>query len=238
MPRTRLGLATTLWGMVAILFDLDDTLTDRARSVEAYAAHFVRDFGPAMRGLAVAGVAGAIRDADGGGYRSKEEVADRLRAALPWRDAAAAPSADALIAHRRRVFAGCAQPGDGLAETLGALDARGVPYGVVTNGGSLQRAKIEALGLGGRLRTVVVSEEAGVRKPDPRIFALALAGLGHVGPVWFVGDHPTNDVLGAGAAGLVPVWLSGRRPWPEGVPAPERRIARLPDLLGLLPSGG
>ena len=48
-----------------------------------------------------------------------------------------------------------------------------------------------------------VFEEVGYHKPDARVFARALQSLGCAGDeVWFVGDHPRNDIVGAAAAGL------------------------------------
>jgi putative hydrolase of the HAD superfamily len=63
--------------------------------------------------------------------------------------------------------------------------------------------------------TVVDSCEVGVRKPDPRIYALALERLGGVAPerAVFLDDHPGN-VAGAEAAGLVGILV------PEDDPAP------------------
>ncbi len=80
--------------------------------------------------------------------------------------------------------------------------------GLVTNGPSvIQRAKLERLGIEHLFPIVVVSEEIGVAKPDPAIFAHALA-LAGVRPeeALYVGDHPLNDVIGARRAGLVSVW--------------------------------
>lgn len=54
---------------------------------------------------------------------------------------------------------------------------------------------------------------------------------------WSVGDHPHNDVAGAAAAGLRPIWLTGIHPWPDGLAQPERSIDSLADLLGLTASG-
>ena len=223
--------------MHAVLFDLDDTLTDRARSLWAYGERFAVDFASALRLSDPTALAPVFLEADGGGYRPKEEVAARLCANLPWVNSAAVPPPVDLITHWRRIFPTCARPAAGLAETLAALDAGGVPWGIVTNGGGpTQRAKLEALGLVRRPRAVAISEEVGLRKPDPRIFALALEMLGLSAPgVWFVGDHPTNDVLGATSAGLAAVWLVGRHPWPDGAPTPPYRIRQLPELLSLLP---
>ena len=57
------------------------------------------------------------------------------------------------------------------------------------------------------LDVVVISEVAGVRKPDPRIFATALTQLG-VDPAnaAYVGDNPEVDVIGAKRSGLLAVW--------------------------------
>jgi putative hydrolase of the HAD superfamily len=82
---------------------------------------------------------------------------------------------------------------------------------------------------------VVISEAAGVAKPDPAIFRLALDQLGcEPGEAWFVGDHPVNDALGASAAGLRGIWLPALHPWPAGRREPWRTIAALPELLALI----
>jgi len=94
-----------------------------------------------------------------------------------------------------------------------ALQQR-VLTGLVTNGPSgIQRAKLERLGIARLFPLVVISEEVGVAKPDATIFHMALARAG-VRPeeALFIGDHPVNDVAGAARAGLVSVWCnrSGR----------------------------
>ena len=107
---------------------------------------------------------------------------------------------------------------------------------VVSNGGrDVQTRKIAALGIARYLSHVVISEAVGLRKPDPRIFHLALAALGVVaGRTWFVGDHPHFDVSGAEACGMTAVWLRGYHAWPRGQPPPTARITRISDLLELL----
>jgi len=121
----------------------------------------------------------------------------------------------------------------GLAETLSALHAWGIHLGIVTNGEVLfQAPKIQQLAIGQYLSTVVISEAVQVQKPDPRIFAHALAALGCAAVhTWFVGDHPINDVLGATAVGLQPIWLTGVQPWPPEHPAPPWQIAALGELV-------
>lgn len=61
-----------------------------------------------------------------------------------------------------------------------------------------------------RFEFVIASSEYMVRKPNPRIFRLALQKAG-LSPdrVWFCGDNVRADVEGAHAAGLFPVWYEG-----------------------------
>jgi hypothetical protein len=64
------------------------------------------------------------------------------------------------------------------------------PQSAVTNGTSeSQRLKLQTLGIEGLFDPVVISGEAGFRKPDPRIFELAIAGWPKE-TILFVGDDP------------------------------------------------
>jgi putative hydrolase of the HAD superfamily len=121
------------------------------------------------------------------------------------------------------------------APTLRAL-RRTHRLGLVTNGlTDLQRAKLGAGGLGAYFDVVVVSAEVGMGKPDPRIFAYALAALGaDPGDAAMVGDSLERDVAGAQAAGMRGIWLNrSRRPCPAGA-FPDAEVGTLTDLLALL----
>jgi putative hydrolase of the HAD superfamily len=79
------------------------------------------------------------------------------------------------------------------------------------------------------------SEAVQMQKPDPRIFARALAEVGCLtSQAWFVGDHPVNDVLGAAASGLRPIWLTGVHPWPMEHPEPQWQMDALIDLVAMV----
>jgi HAD superfamily hydrolase (TIGR01509 family) len=114
--------------------------------------------------------------------------------------------------------------------------ARHARVGLVTNGpATIQRPKIELLALEAHFPVIVVSEEVGVWKPDPRIFEIALERSG-VAPsrAIYVGDSAHHDIPGARAAGLGAVWINRKRqPWLEGQP-PDAEIHTLYDLLELL----
>lgn len=109
--------------------------------------------------------------------------------------------------------------------------------GLVTNGpAATQRPKIERFGLAEWMDVIVVSGEAGVAKPDPAIFALALAQLGvGAGEALYVGDSVENDLYGAAAAGMASIWLNARNePLPPEVPPPLAVIRRLSELPALV----
>jgi putative hydrolase of the HAD superfamily len=99
-------------------------------------------------------------------------------------------------------------------------------------------ADLVAIGLGGLFERALAAREAGVLKPDPRIFhqLLQRAGLAP-GEVAHVGDDPDADVQGARGAGLEPVWVNREgAEWAHASPPPVltiRTLQDLPPLLGL-----
>lgn len=111
----------------------------------------------------------------------------------------------------------------GAHELPGAADlvaqlARSHPLAIITNGiARVQRARFARVPFMRHIRHVVISEEAGVAKPDPRIFAGALAALG-VEPheTLFIGDSTTSDMPAAHAAGMDFCWYN-----PKALPVPD-----------------
>ncbi len=93
-------------------------------------------------------------------------------------------------------------PIPGAGETVARLKARGLRLAVVANWDCALPEHLEQAGLHGLFDTVVTSARAGVAKPDPAIFRLALDELG-VEPdrALHVGDEPLDEE-GARAAGL------------------------------------
>jgi len=217
----------------AILLDLDETLIDRTQSMAQYAARFHRDFVDHLAPIAVPTIAATILTADERGYRLRAALFADLLQQLPWR---MPPAIERLHTHWEAWFPASSVARAGLYETLTALHAQGIRLGIVTNGVvRRQEPKIETLRIRPYLSTVVISEAVQVKKPDPRIFARALAEVCCAAPqAWFVGDHPINDVLGAAAAGCRPIWLRGIHPWPPDHPVPAWQIGALPELLALV----
>jgi putative hydrolase of the HAD superfamily len=108
---------------------------------------------------------------------------------------------------------------------------RGVRLGVVSNWDSRLETICRELGLEPAFEFILYSAAAGVAKPNPEIFKLALQRIGlKPDEVLHVGDSWEDDVLGARTAGLDAVWLQR----PQGEPVPGAASAgSLTDILDL-----
>ena len=104
-----------------------------------------------------------------------------------------------------------------------ALKKAGVQTGLGTNMTSfIQYRKLEVLGIAGAFDFVVMSEEAGLEKPDPAFFALCAAKAGaEPRQCIFIGDNHPMDYLGAKNAGMYGIWRRLDRRIPEGTPEEE-----------------
>ncbi|MGF1612780.1 MAG: HAD family hydrolase [Gammaproteobacteria bacterium] len=121
---------------------------------------------------------------------------------------------------------------EGVRQVLNAL--QGVYLlGAITNG----NADVYHIGIGHYFDFVVTAAEAGVPKPNARIFQLALAkGRVRAEETVHVGDDPQRDVMGAGAVGMRTVWINPhRRAW-DGTETPDAVISSVTQLGAVLES--
>jgi putative hydrolase of the HAD superfamily len=122
----------------------------------------------------------------------------------------------------------------GAVETLIALRSQGVRLGLITNGDSVgQRRKIDRFGLEPYFDYIQIEEEAGIGKPEPGVYELALQRLG-VGPeeTWMVGDNLVWDIEAAQKAGILAIWVdfAGTGLPAEGSIRPDRVIRSITEL--------
>jgi putative hydrolase of the HAD superfamily len=210
-----------------LLLSLDNTLIDRDGAFRGWGRDFLDQIGAPEYDLDWL----LSVDADGmtPAWDLADAIQDRYRLRMPSLDLVELVREGLLDRLRLDPLVACAL---GIAE-----DAGWVPV-VVTDGETrLQEEKLRRTGLDRYLAAWVISEEAGVRKPNPRIFGIAaerarmrLAGA------WMIGDTPESDIAGADAIGASSVWLHRGRAWIEPRFEPTRTadsmIAALAAIMG------
>ena len=210
----------------AVLVDLDDTLFDHRGSARAaltevhgrHAAHvdfadFERQHMHHLEALHLEVLAGArsIDDARRERFRrvfgGVGVVLDEL-------------GIDTVAAGYRRAYMAARRALDGAAALLQAVRPHARIAIVSNNLLDEQQEKLRFCGLAPLVDVLVVSEEAGIPKPDPAIFAIALERLDaqRESAVMF-GDSWPADIVGAARAGIRPVWFNPlRKPRPADPP--------------------
>jgi len=202
------------------LFDLDDTLFDHSLTCRA-ALDEVRRTEPRFAARSLDELWHSYEErlnandltlgSVGHPARFYEEArAARFRAlasTVGWNcDAAEARAISYLY---RKQYLRLRRPVPGAVEFVRRM-AHTAPVGIVTNNQVAEQVeKLNFLGLSETVHHLTISEAVGVAKPDPAIFQAALHEAG-VGPreAVMVGNSWTDDVLGARAAGIRPVWFN------------------------------
>ena len=217
----------------AILFDLDNTLFDREAAFRGLAEDFFDEHLLGVTSLPRADAVALMVAWDDDGYSNRQEMRERWLAEWPE----AGLDLDAFNGWYRRVMARHSLPDAAVNDFLTRLNGLGMPWGIVTNGsGRNQRAKCRAAGLEALTHFIIVSEEQGYAKPDPRIYQDAMSALGLEAPeqVLFVGDNPVTDIDGARAFGMQTAWVSRGKQFPAELQPPDHVVERVLDLAGVL----
>lgn len=122
-------------------------------------------------------------------------------------------------------------------ETLQRLHDLALPLALLSNGNATyQRHKIQQHHLASFFDLILIEEEFGGAKPDPRIFLAALTQLGlEAQETWMIGDKLALDIAASQRLGMVAIWFDPTRcGLPKDSPIhPDRIIHTLPDLLDL-----
>lgn len=97
--------------------------------------------------------------------------------------------------------------------------------------------RIAASGLEPWLDKVVVSDDAGAEKPDPRYFerAFAVSGAGDKSECIIIGDSLTSDIRGGQQFGIDTCWFNPKgKALPEDMPAPTYTVSGLSEFIDIL----
>lgn len=182
----------------AVLFDLDGTLADTALDLLGALNQLRLEHGhgpiplSTLRPWVSKGGAAMLR----AGFRERPDAPETLISRFLEIYAA-------NVAHHTRLF-------DGVYELLDLLDARGLPWGIVTNKPHFLTVPVlEALRLDGRAAVVVSGDTLPTKKPDPAGVLHACEALG-VAPARaaLVGDdrRDVDAALNAGAIAVIADW--------------------------------
>ena len=189
-----------------MFLDLDNTVLDRTGAFRTWAERFLDGIGAPSPDL------DWLMSVDADGLTDRWDVADAIRD----RYRLSASSVDLVDEMREGVVANSRLDPLVACALRIADDAGWVPV-LVTNGATRQEdTTIRRTGLDRYVADWVISEEVGVSKPNPRIFALAAERVRmRMRGAWVVGDSPEADIGAAAEMGLPSVWLHRGRRWME-----------------------
>ncbi|NRA26184.1 MAG: HAD-IA family hydrolase [Opitutales bacterium] len=214
----------------AILFDLDGTLLDRHSSLMLYVHQQMDRCASVLSGIPLPDYLGKVIDLDAHGHQPKDVVFLEVEAHFDLPRNSWKTLLNDFLTH----FPHVCVPFPMMHQTLQGLKDRGFELGLVTNGRSAsQDPKIDGLGIRHYLGAVLVSEEEGVRKPNPEIFHRALRQL-DVLPheTIFVGDNPKADIQAADFVGMKTVWMKDDYwPIPDAMDGEISGLAQLPEFI-------
>jgi 2-phosphoglycolate phosphatase len=179
-----------------VLFDLDGTLIDSAPDLAGAANRLRAEHGMAPLPLA------DLRPMVGAGARGMVGVAFGVAPG----ELRFEPLRDAFLAHYDACLLEKTHPFDGVEAMLSALEAAGIPWGIVTNKATRFTSPIVAgLGLARRAAVIVCGDTTPHSKPHPEPLWHAARAMG-LAPedVVYVGDD-LRDAQAAQAAGMAMV---------------------------------
>lgn len=209
----------------AICFDLDNTLFDRQTSVtRLFQSYLSASSHPPETH---ANLLRQMLSIDALGYTPREVCNAQLAALLgsPWTPARIWQH---MTAHWPQ---SAPQPREcALIKIL----SRHYEVGLLSNGSSHnQRAKLNAMGATTLFpeERIWISQELQATKPDSKAFAAVIRGF-DVAPreILYVGDHPTQDIVGAHRTGLSTGWVSLGRSLPNTCPIPDMIVSHAIEL--------
>ncbi|MBM3449801.1 MAG: HAD family hydrolase [Armatimonadetes bacterium] len=211
--------------MPSLFFDLDDTLLDATGMMIDCVDAVATRFSARLSDTQLARLADVYLRANLDAWRSSTPADPRFTLESIWQLcwkrvvtelAIEIPLAELLPTYREARAAEHARLFPEAPSVLATLAARGYRLGLITNGPrELQRRKLADTGLCDHLDPILISQEVGYAKPDPRIFQEAARRAGsEPASCAMIGDMLFADISGGRASGWHAIWV--RRAWPAG----------------------
>lgn len=186
----------------ALLFDLDETLHDRSGSLPSFLENQYERFSAQVSPIALDEYVSVFLELDQGGRVWKDVVyAEMIRLFQ------LSLSIEVLLHDYVTRYPTFARSFPDVTTFFAQLPPE-LPIGLLSNGRTtFQRAVLDAIGLTSAFTQIGISEQEGLRKPDPGFFLRVTERLS-VRPeeVLFVGDNYDHDILPARALGMQTIW--------------------------------
>ena len=135
-----------------------------------------------------------------------------------------------------RLLSECDIPVEGARELLSRLSGKYL-IGILTNGFTeAQYRKLHSTGLDRHIQRMVISDEIGIQKPDPRIFRYAEEATGATtDSTLMIGDNPDNDIQGALNAGWHAIYFDCKdKPFSSDSPLYLGRCRNLSEITSMI----
>jgi putative hydrolase of the HAD superfamily len=159
-----------------------------------------------------------------------------MRAGLPDSSQTVALAEELALAHMALLAAATEIPPAHVALLNRTREHYGIALVSNFDHGPTARGILLKGGIDEQFQHIAISAEHGWRKPHPQIFVDALAALGvEARAALFVGDSPTDDIVGAKGVGMDIAWVNvSAADLPAGIPAPDYIVHALPELQDIL----
>lgn len=226
----------------AIIFDLDDTLFDRKAAQVQILHSFQQKYADLFEDIEGSMVVTAFFEADrladehflvnGDGQSLR---LNRFRFFLNMLSVEE-DFAEEMTAYYNELYSQADPEISGARDVIGKLQGK-YRLGVITNGATkAQYLKLANLGIKDKFDIILISEEAGMQKPDPQIFWKAAEKLSiRPDECLYVGNSFNGDIVGAKNAQMQACWFN-----PNGslvldrVIKPDYEIKNLSELTDIL----
>ena len=139
-----------------ILFDLDDTIHDRNKSLCKFVDLFKQKYSKYLEYDSKLVMKDIFIEIDMQGYRPREEMFKEIQERVLWKYK---PELKELINFWNTEFPKCAEPMTNLYNVLDYFIDKNIKMGIITNGSSkFQNTKIDKLNFRKYMKTIIISE--------------------------------------------------------------------------------
>ena len=191
----------------AVIFDLDDTLVDWNKAADLmFQIVLEKCYGVDVEPNTASKMLSDFKKLGNNGYSDKRVVFNTFYKKYP--PVYGIPEAE-IYTFWDANFPTCFYPCDETIDILGTIK-QFAKLGMITNGRTeTQKNKMKSAQLYNLFDSIVVSEEAGISKPDKRIFELTLESLNvSSDKAIFIGDNIVKDIGGAQNAKIKGIWFN------------------------------